>query len=106
MRKRRTTIMLSEKTFRLLKTLPLPISTFLELLTEEFFKRASVDDLIKAYLENGEEGVKSYMHKILTSHTDAQDISKTNMHGANEKDEEMEKPKRKKSINDMFEGFI
>ena len=104
MKRRRTTITIREKHFRLLKTLPLPISTFFELFLEEFFKKASVDDLIKAYLESGEEGVKAYIHKILNMHTETRNVSKTDMQ--EHKAEMEEKPKKKKSINDMFEGFI
>jgi len=95
--KKRTTIVMSRKNIKLLKALPIPASTFLDIITEEFFKKASIDELVKAYVDGGQEGVRRYIRSILCTGNDKSKSTSL--------ENQEEKPKRK-SIEDMFEGFL
>jgi len=113
MKKKKTSFLLSEQTIRYLKLLPFPASTFIDIVVQTFFTKERLEEIYEIYIEEGEDGLKRYFETIFKKEKKENerlkgDKSKQSerLTEKTEKESSEDTPKRKKSIDDMFEGFF
>jgi len=66
MKGKKTTIILSEGNYRRLKVFPLPITPFINMILDEFFKMVDLEEIQRIWLEMGERETEKYVRELLT----------------------------------------
>ena len=65
MKGKKTTIILSDENYRRLKVFPLPITPFVNMILDEFFKTVDLQEVQRIWLEKGEKETEKYVREVL-----------------------------------------
>ncbi|RUM29660.1 MAG: hypothetical protein DSY32_02985 [Aquifex sp.] len=113
MKKKKTSFLLSEQTIRYLKLLPFPASTFIDIIVQTFFTKKRLEEIYEIYIEEGEDGLKRYFEKLFKKEKKEEEELKEDegkrLKNSQEEPKEgrsQDTQRKKKSIDDMFEGFF
>lgn len=92
MKGKKTTIILSDENYRRLKVFPLPITPFVNMILDEFFKTIDLEEVQRIWLEKGEKETEKYVREVLRKKI--------------ERPEKEAKEEKIRSLESKFKGFL
>ena len=92
MKGKKTTIILSDENYRRLKVFPLPITPFVNMILDEFFKTIDLEEVQRIWLEKGEKETEKYVREVLKKRI--------------EKPEKKTGKEKLRSLESRFKGFL